>query len=266
MGSLNGAVSSGVEAIFNGENFFKGLYSGAIMGGAMAGIGWGISSVITMLTTPHYSYLNTSVEDLENSDFSGNSSPLDPSASTMRETMKKKGWDKLNTGVKQFYADHPTKRFITSGEWYYDTVEKEQVAGFTRFNNWNHTTSINLSKGAFASNSRLQFVMMHELAHSTILMNPALASAMLYKIEIDGKESYKSEMLSPMYLPNGTYAPTISIEHGAIWGIERDFINKNGSSGLSGVLHNSWGAYWDTYFSPGKAYNYVYEAIKNLAK
>jgi RHS repeat-associated protein len=254
--SMKGAISGGIDALFNKQNFFTGLYRGAVMGGAMAGIGYGISNVIMMLTTPHYSYHNITEEDLKFLE-SDNSSPVDPSARTMWRTMYEKGWNKDGTGARYFYADNPTKRYIRDGDWYYDTVDKVRAAGFTRFNNWNNTTSMNLAKTAFASKLRLEYVMTHELAHSTVFMNASLNAFLLYKVQKNGKISYEEEML-----PNSK----VSIEHGAIWGIERDFINKYGSKGLSGIIHDSWGSYWETYFAPGKQYNHVYEAIKHLVK
>lgn len=254
--SMKGAISGGIDALFNKQNFFTGLYRGAVMGGAMAGIGYGISNVIMMLTTPHYSYHNITEEDLKFLE-SDNSSPVDPSARTMWRTMYEKGWNKDGTGARYFYADNPTKRYIRDGDWYYDTVDKVRAAGFTRFNNWNNTTSMNLAKTAFASKLRLEYFMTHELAHSTVFMNASLNAFLLYKVQKNGKISYEEEML-----PNSK----VSIEHGAIWGIERDFINKYGSKGLSGIIHDSWGSYWETYFAPGKQYNHVYEAIKHLVK
>ncbi|AZA47442.1 hypothetical protein EG346_04255 [Chryseobacterium carnipullorum] len=231
----------------------------------MAGIGYGISKVIMMLTTSHYTYHNITEEDLKTLE-SDNSSEVDASPRTMWKTFYDKGWNEDGTGARNFYADNPTKRYIRDGDWYYDTVDKVRSAGYTRFNNWNNTTSINLAKTAFASRLRLEYVMTHELAHSTIFMNATLKGFLLYKVERNGKASFEPEMLKQLYLSDGTYAPKISIEHGAIWGIERDFMKKFGSSGLSGIIHDSWGAYWDTYFAPQKQYNHVYEAIKKLVK
>jgi RHS repeat-associated protein len=254
--AVNGAISGGINAVFNGENFLKGVYRGAVMGAAMAGIGYSISKVVMMLTTPHYSYHNITEEDLKFLE-SDNSSPVDASPRTMWKTFYEKRWNEDGTGARNFYADNPTKRYIRDGDWYYDTVDKVRAAGYTRFNNWNTTTSINLAKTAFASKLRLEYVMTHEIAHSTIFMNVSLKTFLLYKAEKNGKIVYEPEML-----PNSK----VSIEHGAIWGIERDFMKKYGPNGLSGVIHDSWGTYWNDNYAPGRQYNHVYEAIKHLVK
>ncbi|NML69417.1 hypothetical protein HHL23_06365 [Chryseobacterium sp. RP-3-3] len=260
VGSMNGAIAGGIDALFSKQNFFTGLYRGALMGGAMAGLGYGISKVLMMLTTPHYSYHNITEEDLKFLE-SDNSSPVDASPRTMWKTFYDKGWNEDGTGARNFYADNPTKRYIRDGDWYYDTVDKVRAGGYTRFNNWNNTTSINLAKTAFASKLRLEYVMTHELAHSTIFINPSLRSFLQVKVQKNGKEVYEPEML----LHNGLKTD-VSIEHGAIWGIERDFINKYGSKGLSGIMHDSLGTYWNDHFAPNKQYNHVYEAIKKLVK
>ncbi|GAA4166992.1 hypothetical protein GCM10022217_41600 [Chryseobacterium ginsenosidimutans] len=260
VGSMNGAVSGGVDALFNHQNFFTGLYRGAIMGGAMAGIGYGISKVLMMLTTPHYSYHNITEEDLKFLE-SDNSFPVDASPRTMWKTFYEKHWNEDGTGARSFYADHPTKRYIRDGDWYYDTVDKGRAGGYTRFNNWNNTTSMNLAKTAFASKLRLEYVMTHEVAHAKIFMNESLRFFLQVKVQKNGKEVYEPEMLLHNGLKTG-----VSIEHGAIWGIERDFINKYGSKGLSGLIHDSWGIYWSDHYAPGQQYNHIYNAIKDLVK
>jgi len=190
--SVNGAISGGINAVFNGENFLKGVYRGAVMGAAMGGISYGISNVIMMLTTPHYSYHNITEDDLKFLE-SDNSSSVDASPRTMWKTFYDKGWNEDGTGARNFYADNPTKRYIRDGDWYYDTVDKVRAGGYTRFNNWNNTTSINLAKTAFASKLRLEYVMTHELAHSTIFMNPSLRSFLQVKVQKNGKEVYEQK-------------------------------------------------------------------------
>lgn len=44
--SMNGDVAGGIDALFNGHNFFTGLYRGAIMGASIAGIGYIVSKTV----------------------------------------------------------------------------------------------------------------------------------------------------------------------------------------------------------------------------
>lgn len=165
----------------------------------------------------------------------------------------------MDTGAKQFYADHVSDGYIKKGDYYINN-KGEEVLAYARRNFWDrNTSSLSFSKAAFGSKIKLGFVMMHELAHSSINLNQSLTSFLQYKYERNGKIGYESEMLTPF---GGN--PKISIEHGAIWGIERDFMQLNGIKSLPGFEHKSWGAYFDIYFLNGKQYNNVYEAIKHL--
>lgn len=79
---------------------------------------------------------------------------------------------------------------------------------------------------------------------------------MQYKI----KNGYEPETL-PSY--NGI---KISVEHGAIWGIERDFLLRNGLEKLPGFFNQNYEVLFNTYFLKGQQYHHVYETIKHLVK
>ncbi|BAP29198.1 RHS repeat-associated core domain-containing protein [Chryseobacterium sp. StRB126] len=47
VGALSGAATGGVTALITGQNFLEGVLKGAVMGGALAGMGWIISKTVT---------------------------------------------------------------------------------------------------------------------------------------------------------------------------------------------------------------------------
>jgi hypothetical protein len=161
-GALAGAGSGGITSIINGTNFLEGLLKGAVIGGAVAGISY---------TIKYYSNSNT--QELTKAEYDSYGMPdsgeaLDPSVESLRKMYTDRGWDKMNTGAKQFYVDKVSDGYKKSGDLYIN-AKGEKVIAYTRRNFWDrNTSSISFSKHAFGSKIKLGFVMMHELGHSTI--------------------------------------------------------------------------------------------------
>jgi hypothetical protein len=65
-------------------------------------------------------------------------------------------------------------------------------------------------------------------------------------------------------LPQAYGLDKISVEHGAIWGIERDFLKLNGLDNLPGFFNPQNVGYFNTYFLKSQQYQHVYDAIKHL--
>jgi len=252
VGALTGGLGGGIDAAFNGTNFLEGVLRGAAFGGTVAAV----SYMISYFANPRTWELTKAEYDSYGIPESGEA--LDPSVDTLRKMFKETGWNEMNTGAKQFYADNPTGRYIRKGDFYYDTKKGEDVIAYTRRNFWDKdTSSINFSKGAFASKIKLGFVMTHELGHSTINLNPSLN---MY-LQVKTKSGYEPEMLPG--IPGSDLKP-ISIEHGAIWGIERDFLLLNGKKDLPLFFNPQNATYFNSWFLPGQQYNRVYEYIKHL--
>ena len=251
MGSINGGLGGGVDALLNGKNFATGFYKGGLIGAATGAV----SYTISFFSQSRYSELTKAEYDKLGISESGE--PLDPSVATLKKMYKDNGWDKMNTGAKQFYVDKVSNRYTKSGDLYLNPEGKEVIA-YTRRNFWDgNTSSISFSKHAFGSKIKLGLTMMHELAHSTINLNNSLNSFLQYKT----KDEYKPEMLP---LIPGDDSAKISIEHGGIWGIERDFLKLNGLDKLPGFFNQKNAIYFNNWFLPGQQYNRVYEAIKHL--
>lgn len=250
-GALAGAGSGGVTSLINGTNFLEGLVKGAVIGGAVAGISYTISS-----------YTNPRVQELTKAEYDSYGIPdtgeaLDPSVNTLRKTFHDAGWDKMNTGVKQFYADHVSGGYTKSGDLYINSKGVEVIA-YTRRNFWSgNTSSISFSKFAFSNKMGLNLTMMHELGHSTINLNNNLNSFLQYKT----KNGYESELLFPG--AQGEFGK-ISIEHAAIWGIERDFMKLNGLTQLPRFFDSSWKDVFNDYIYNSIQFRRVYDAIKHL--
>ncbi|MDC8101884.1 hypothetical protein [Chryseobacterium rhizosphaerae] len=247
-----GAGTGGVTALLTGQNFLEGLLKGAVIGGGVAGISYYGAK---FFSTPMYSELTKAEYDALGIPDSGEA--LDPSINTLRKMYKESGWSKMNTGAKQFYVDNPSGMYIRKGDYYYNTKTGEDVIAYTRRNFWaNNTSSISFSKHAFGSKFKLGFIMNHELGHSVINL-----STLNDYLQVKTKSGYEPEMLPAI---PGSGLPPISVEHGAIWGIERDFLLLNGKDSLPGFFNLENGAYFNTWFSPGKQYQRVYDIIKHL--
>ncbi len=248
-----GAGTGGVTALLTGQNFLEGVLKGAVIGGGVAAISYFGAK---FFTSPVFSELTKAEYDAHGISDSGEA--LDPSINTLRKMYKDTGWSEMNTGAKQFYVDHVSGPYIKKGDMYYNPKTGEDVYAYTRRNFWNNnTSSISFSKAAFASKIKLGLIMVHELGHATINLNNSLNVFLQSKTD----NGYKPEMLPAI---PGSGIPSISIEHGAIWGIERDFLKLNGLNNLPGFFNPDDKAYFDAWFSPGKQYNRVYEYIKHL--
>jgi len=251
-GALAGAGSGGVTSLINGTNFLEGLAKGAVIGGAIGGI----SYTVSYYTNPRVQELTKAEYDSHGIEDSG--TPLDPSIKTLREMYHNTGWDEMNTGAKQFYVDRVSNGYTKSGNLYLNP-KGEEVIAYTRRNFWDgNTSSISFSKYAFGSKIKLGITMMHELGHSTLNLNNSLTNFLQYKTN----KGYEPEMLPS---PPGSGLPQISIEHGAIWGVERDFLIKNGLKNLPGFFDSKNNIYFNSWFLPGQQYNRVYEYIKHLS-
>ena len=247
-GALAGAGSGGLTSIINGTNFLEGLVKGGVIGGAVAGISYTINY-----------YTNSNTQELTKAEYDSygipdDSGSLDPSVETLRKTFKDNKWDKMNTGAKQFYVDKVSNGYKKSGDLYINT-KGETVIAYTRRNFWDgNTSSISFSKHAFGSKIKLGFVMMHELGHSTINL-----SSLNDYLQFKTKNGYEPEML-----PKASGLDKISVEHGATWGIERDFLKLNGLDNLPGFFNPQNEGYFNTYFLKSQQYQHVYDAIKHL--
>ncbi|MBB6332219.1 RHS repeat-associated protein [Chryseobacterium sediminis] len=248
-----GAGTGGVSALLTGQNFLEGVLKGAVIGGAVAGI---FHYGANVFSRPVYSALTKSEYDALGIPDSGGA--LDPSVDTVRKMFKDTGWSEMNTGTKQFYVDNPTARYIRKGDFYFDTKTGQDVIAYTRRNFWNgNTSSINLSKGAFASKIKLGFVMTHELGHSVINLNPKLTDF----LQVKTNSGYEPELLFPG--AQGDIGK-LTIEHGAIWGIERDFLKLNGLDKLPGFFNSSLESTFNDYILKSIQFKGVYDKIKHL--
>jgi RHS repeat-associated protein len=248
-GALSGAGTGGVTSLINGDNFLEGVLKGAVIGGIVGGITYTIRYFNNSRTQElcKAEYDSYGIED------SGEA--LDPSMKTLRGMYHDAGWDEMNTGAKQFYVDHVSNGYTKSGNLYLNT-KGEEVIAYTRRNFWDgNTSSISFSKHAFGSKIKLGFVMMHELGHSTLNLNAGLNNF----LQVKTKSGFEPEML-----PKAYGLDKISIEHGAIWGIEREFLKLNGYKELSGFFNLQNAAYFNTYFLKNQQYQHVFDAIKHL--
>ncbi|MDR6547609.1 hypothetical protein J2810_003694 [Chryseobacterium rhizosphaerae] len=248
-----GAGTGGVAALINGQNFLEGILKGAVIGGGVAGISYYGAK---FFSTPMYSELTKAEYDALGIPDSGEA--LDPSINTLRKMYKESGWSKMNTGAKQFYVDNPSGMYIRKGDYYYNTKTGEDVIAYTRRNFWaNNTSSLNFSKGAFASKMKLGITMVHELGHSTINFNPNLNKF----LQVKTTNGYEPELLFPG--AQGDLGKT-TIEHGIIWGIERDFLKLNGFKDLPGFFDNSFEKSFNDYILNSIQFKPVYDKLKHL--
>ncbi|AZA58516.1 RHS repeat-associated core domain-containing protein [Chryseobacterium shandongense] len=249
MGSVQGAIGGTVDALVNGRNFVKGFYTGGLVGAAMGAVTYTVSffaqsRYTSELTKAEYDKLG--IPESEEA--------LEPSRNTLKKMFKETGWDKMNTGAKQFYVDQPGGNYIRKGDLYFNTKTGEDVIAYTRRNFWDgNTSSINFSKAAFGSKIKLGFTMMHELGHSTINLNDKLTSF----LQVKTKSGYEPELLFPG-------VSKLTIEHGAIWGIERDFLRLNGYNNLPGFFDTSLDDIFKSYILDSRQFKHVYDAIKHL--
>jgi hypothetical protein len=238
----------GAASLINGDNFLRGVIKGAVIGGAVAAV----SDVINFYSYPRTQELTKAEYDSYGIADLGD--PLDPSVNTLRKMFKETGWDKMNTGAKQFYVDHVSDGYTKRGDLYINP-KGEEVIAYTRRNFWDrNTSSLSFSKYAFGSKIKLGFVMMHELGHSTINL-----STLNDYLQVKTKSGYEPEML-----PKAYGLDKISVEHGGIWGIERDFLKLNGLDKLPGFFDSSNAVYFNTYFLKNQQYQSVYDIIKHL--
>ncbi|KXH82959.1 hypothetical protein AU378_11010 [Chryseobacterium kwangjuense] len=170
---------------------------------------------------------------------------------------KETGWDKMDTGAKQFYVDHVSGGYTKRGDYYINNKGQEVLA-YTRRNFWDrNTSSLSFSKAAFGSKIKLGFLMTHELGHSTINLDSSLNSF----LQVKTKNGYEPELLYPG--AQGELGK-LTIEHGAIWGIERDFLKLNGLTKLPGVFDSSLEYIFDNYILKSSQFKHVYDKIKHL--
>jgi len=170
---------------------------------------------------------------------------------------KETGWDQIDTGAKQFYVDHVSDGYTKRGDFYINP-KGEEVFAYTRRNFWDrNTSSLSFSKAAFGSKTKLGFIMAHDLGHSTLNLYPSLLN-LRYDKTTTGYESSR--------IP-GTGSPGISVDHAAIWGLENDFMIKNGLKSLPGVFDNSirMQGIFNTYILNNVTYKQLYEKIKHLS-
>ncbi|MBB6332221.1 hypothetical protein HNP24_003213 [Chryseobacterium sediminis] len=248
-----GAGTGGVSALLTGQNFLEGVLKGAVIGGAVAGLSYYSAK---FFSTPLYSELTKAEYDALGIPDSGEA--LDPSIGTLRKMFKDTGWSEMKTGAKQFYVDHVTGPYIKKGDAYYNTETGADVYAYTRRNFWaNNTSSISFSKASFASKIKLGFVMAHELGHSRLN-----TFSSLFNLRYDKTTSG----YVPSTIP-GTGSPGVSIDHAAIWGLERDFLQKNGLSELPEYFDNSskMNSIFNQNILNSTTYKQFYEKIKILS-
>ncbi|SIS35434.1 hypothetical protein SAMN05421639_103287 [Chryseobacterium shigense] len=181
VGSMNGAISGGVDALFNKENFFTGMYRGAIFGAATAGIVSGISWVVNQLSNSYQYRINEMLVSDDNTLQGG--TRVDFSYDTVKKV------DKL----------HYKNQFIRGSYKIVDETsnlsQSLRANGYTFDNNsglldgprgkaWGVTESLThkgklvwqriyLPEGTFVSLEQLDLTMGHEIFHS-ILNNARL--------------------------------------------------------------------------------------------
>ncbi|WP_300691560.1 RHS repeat-associated core domain-containing protein [Chryseobacterium sp.] len=245
---LPGIISGGLNSAFTGSNF---------LGGAVGGLSYSGNLFTNNVTsTSVYSELAKAEYDALGIPDSGEA--LDPSIQTLRKMFKDTGWSEMNTGAKQFYVDHVSSPYIKKGDAYYNTITGEDVYAYTRSNPWdNNSSSISFSKASFASKIKLGFVMTHELGHSRLN-----TFSTLFNLRYDKTTSG----YVPSTIP-GTGSPGVSIDHAAIWGLERDFLQKNGLSELPKYFNNSskMNIIFNQNILNSVTYKQFYEKIKILS-
>ncbi|UKB85670.1 hypothetical protein LF887_08620 [Chryseobacterium sp. MEBOG06] len=245
---LPGIISGGLNSAFTGSNFLGGIIGGISYSGNLFTNNVTSTSVYSELAKAEYDALG--IPD------SGEA--LDPSIQTLRKMFKDTGWSEMNTGAKQFYVDHVSSPYIKKGDAYYNTITGEDVYAYTRSNPWdNNSSSISFSKASFASKIKLGFVMTHELGHSRLN-----TFSTLFNLRYDKTTSG----YVPSTIP-GTGSPGVSIDHAAIWGLERDFLQKNGLSELPKYFNNSskMNIIFNQNILNSVTYKQFYEKIKILS-
>ncbi|WP_295230536.1 hypothetical protein [uncultured Chryseobacterium sp.] len=170
VGSMNGAISGGVDALFNNENFFTGMYRGAVFGASTAGIVSGISWVVNQLIirTIRFYMEDNETNTLESGTPVGN-------RSYARDLYEKFGvQDGLDKNSIYNDASRLGGKMNSNGSIEYTYNGKiKKALGVTdirtdKYGNRVGKIRMYLSNKAFASREQLAFVMQHELNHVRI--------------------------------------------------------------------------------------------------
>ena len=173
-GALAGAGGGGVQALMNNENFFKGLVKGAVIGGSIAAVSYGLGKLFEG---------GDKVNEVKREDMMNSVSSSDKAQKYSYGTLKEfeKGYGGLgNYGVKKYYLKNPNGyavakdgAFYRQNFWDKIGVNGQRVSGDVL--GVTIKSDIYISKYAFSSKALLTEVITHETGH-VILNNSNLSS------------------------------------------------------------------------------------------
>lgn len=172
---MSGAGSGGAASLINGDNFLKGVINGAVIGGAVAAVSWGINKVIraATITNGNHEY-NKTDSPFYNTEISSNYSGGEKySYGTVKEF--EKGYGSLgNYGVDTYNLFAPDGYGVATDGSFYKKTFWENLWNSKRVITEGTTigvatgNDIYLSKAAFASKGLLADVITHETGHVII--------------------------------------------------------------------------------------------------
>ncbi|WP_284463067.1 RHS repeat-associated core domain-containing protein [Chryseobacterium sp.] len=180
VGALSGGATGGVTALITGQNFLEGVLKGAVIGGALSALSWGINEIVNAanVTKGNHEYSKTNSSSYNN--MNGSVDQQQYSYGTIKKFEESYG-SLGNEGVEHYYLSPPNGYGIAQdGSFYKKTwwdnlwnrnrsVAEGEYLGVASQNN------IYLSKAAFASKGLFTEVITHETGH-VILTNSNLAS------------------------------------------------------------------------------------------
>ncbi|WP_253317976.1 hypothetical protein [Chryseobacterium sp. S0630] len=165
-----GAGTGGVTALLTGQNFLEGVLKGAVIGGGVAVVSWGIDKMVTAanITKGNHEYR---ISDSPINDSANSTDNLKYSYGTVHEFQEAYG-GLGNYGVENVYLKAPEGYGIAQNGGFYEKswwenlwgmdreITKGEVLGVTTPAN-----DIYLSKRAFASKSLFVDSITHEVGH-----------------------------------------------------------------------------------------------------
>jgi hypothetical protein len=177
IGSMNGAIAGGVDALFNKENFFTGMYRGAIFGAATAGIVSGISWVVNKLSNS-YQYRISEMLVSDDNTLNG-TTKAEFNINTVKDVANTPRYkNQFIDGSWQIVDETSdlSKNLISNG---YTFDSSSGLLDGPRGQAWGVTESLThkgklvwqriwLPKGTFVSLEQLDLTMGHEIFHSIL--------------------------------------------------------------------------------------------------
>ncbi|PWW29950.1 RHS repeat-associated core domain-containing protein [Chryseobacterium sp. AG844] len=168
--AFTGAGTGGVTALLTGQNFLEGVLKGAVIGGAVAAVSWGIDKMVTAanITKGNHEYR---ISDSPISDSANSTDNLKYSYGTVHEFQEAYG-GLGNYGVENVYLKAPEGYGIAQNGGFYKKSWWENLWGIDRkvaeadlLGVTTPSNNIYLAKRAFASKSQFVDTITHEVGH-----------------------------------------------------------------------------------------------------